>query len=576
MLALMLFALIAGAGTAISPCVLPVLPAVLSAGATGGRRRPLAIVLGLAVTFTVTIVGFAKVVGGVGLGDGALRSLAVVVLLGFGVTLLMPRVTAWLEAPLSRLARFGPRTAGDGFWSGLGVGAALGFVYAPCAGPILAAVIAVSAASGATVAVALAYALGSALVLLALSLGSRRVLGRIRAAGRGPALQRVLGMVMVLTALAVATDADVRFQTALANHFPAFVVNPTGSLERSAAVKRRLADLHGAPRFASEGHAASGSGPLKDLGAAPDFQGTQRWFNTPGGRPLHLARLRGRVVLVDFWTYTCINCLRTFPYLRAWDARYRDRGLTIVGVHTPEFQFEKDAANVADAVAANRLGYPVAQDNRYATWNAYGNQYWPASYLIDAKGHVRYVHFGEGDDAQTEAAIRSLLAEAGARALGAHAKPHPGELPPREATPETYLGAARAERWKPVPPKAGTHTYRGSDGGVLPRDNFSLDGTWSVGDEAAEAVRGASIGARVRAKAVYLVMSSRGGRPRAVQVLLDGRPIAAAQSGSDVAGGRVVVRRQRLYRLVSLPKTGEHRLTLRFDPGVAGYAFTFG
>ena len=213
---LALFAFIAGAGTALSPCVLPVLPAVLSASAAGGRRRPLGVVLGLALTFTITIAGLGAVVDGVGLGDSALRTVAAVVLLGFGLVLLLPRLGARIEAPLSRLARFGPRDRGDGFLSGVAVGAALGFAYAPCAGPILAAVITVGAAAGTTVPIALAYALGSATVLLALSLGGRRVAGRIRRAGRGPAVQRALGVVMVLTAVAVAADLDVRFQTALA------------------------------------------------------------------------------------------------------------------------------------------------------------------------------------------------------------------------------------------------------------------------------------------------------------------------------------------------------------------------
>src|SRR5215210_3659898 len=226
---LVLFAVAAGAGTALSPCVLPVLPALLSAGASGGRRRPLAIVLGLATTFAITVAGFAEVVDGVGLGDGALRSAAVVVLAGFGLALLAPRVADRLEAPLSRLARFGPRSAGDGFWSGLGVGAALGFVYAPCAGPILAAVISVGAASGTTVAIAIAYSLGSAAVM-----------------------------------------------------------NPTGSLERSGAVERRLAELRGGGRFTATAHAETRGKALPVLGEAPDFAGNQRWFNTPRGRPLTL------------------------------------------------------------------------------------------------------------------------------------------------------------------------------------------------------------------------------------------------------------------------------------------------
>jgi cytochrome c biogenesis protein CcdA/thiol-disulfide isomerase/thioredoxin len=555
MILLVLFAVAAGAGTALSPCVLPVLPALLSAGATGGRRRPLGVVLGLAATFTVTVAGFAKVIDGVGLGDGTLRTLAVIALLGFGTALLAPRLAERLEAPLSRLARLGPRSGGEGFWSGLGVGAALGFVYAPCAGPVLAAVISVGAASGSSLAVALAYALGTAVVLLAFCLGGRRVLARVRP----PVLQRALGIVMVLTALAILTQADLRFQTALAEHAPGFLVNPTGSLERSAAVERRLAALRGRARFDGTAHARTGSA-LKVLGRAPEFAGTGDWLNTPGGRPLTLAGLRGRVVLIDFWTYTCINCLRTLPHVRAWDARYRARGLTVVGVHTPEFDFEHDTGNVRAAIARSRLRYPVVQDNDYATWNAWGNQYWPAKYLIDAKGRVRYAHFGEGGYDRTEAAIRSLLAEAGADDLGPRARV--GAADAIEAqTPETYLGAARAHGWE-APPRAGTHAYRAS----APRpDRFAFGGTWRIGDEAAEAVRDATIEASFAARKVYLVLSSRGERPRPLEVRVDGRVTR-----------RVTVRRQRLYELVSLPRAGRHRLTLRLAPGVAGYAFTFG
>src|SRR4051794_6337185 len=443
---LVLFAAVAGAGTALSPCVLPVLPAVLSAGATGGRRRPMGVVVGLAVTFTITIVGAAEVVRGVGLGDGALRSAAVVVLLAFGAVLLVPRFALALERPLARAGRLGPRSRGRGFVSGLGVGAALGFLYAPCAGPILAAVISVGAASGTTVAVGAAFAAGSSAVLLVLALGGRRVAAALRRAGRGPALQRGLGAGLVVTAVAVLTGADLRFQAALADRLPAAIVDPTGPLERSRAVKDRLADLQGPPRFAQ---AAGRPSQLPVLGTAPDFQGTQRWFNTPGGRPPALAALRGHVVLVDFWTYTCINCLRTLPALRAWDARYRAAGLVVVGVHTPEFRFERDAGNVREAIARNDIRYPVAQDNAYVTWKAYGNQYWPAEYLVDAQGRVRRAHFGEGDYDGTEAAIRALLAEAGDGPLGPRAGARP-EVAGAQATPETYLGAARAERWLPA------------------------------------------------------------------------------------------------------------------------------
>src|SRR3954468_14291983 len=275
MVLLLAFALLAGAGTALSPCVLPVLPALLSAGGAGGRRRPIGVVLRLPVTLTVTIAGVAEVVGGVGLGPDPLRALAVVVLAGFGLALLLPGVAARLEAPLARLSRFGPRTRGDGFASGLVVGAALGFVYTPCAGPVLAAVITVSAATGRSVAVAVAYALGSAAVLLALCVGGRRVLDRARAAGRGPVVQRALGAVMLATALAIVTNVDVSFDQFVARRIPQ--VSATAGLERSDAAAQRLRTLNARkPRFATAVPAGIGPGAtgLPKLGRAPEFTGT--------------------------------------------------------------------------------------------------------------------------------------------------------------------------------------------------------------------------------------------------------------------------------------------------------------
>jgi cytochrome c biogenesis protein CcdA/thiol-disulfide isomerase/thioredoxin len=594
MIILLAFAFLAGAGTALSPCVLPVLPALLSAGGVGGRRRPLGVVLGLSITFTVTIVGLAKVVDGVGLGSDPLRAISVVVLLVFGVVLLLPDVAARIEAPLSRLARFGPRSSGDGFLSGLLVGGALGFVYTPCASPILAAVISVSAASGKTILIALTYALGSAVVLLALTLGGRRLFDRARAAGRGPLVQRVLGTIMILTALAIVTNQDVKFDQFVAEHIPD--VNLTASLECSSTVTGRLHQITGRrAKFAPANGSSACSGSatavhpvahnasqasllavaqqLPDLGTAPEFTETEDWFNTPGRLPETLASLEGRVVLIDFWTYTCINCIRTLPYLKAWDADYRNRGLTIVGVETPEFAFEHDASNVANAIGQFGLRYPVVQDNNMGTWNAYGNEDWPADYLIDAHGQVRYMADGEGDYAQTETAIRALLAEAGYAVAG---KSHPTGVvvPSQQATPETYLGTERAEGWV-NPPKPGLHDY-GPPPASLPLNAFAFSGPWSIQGQPASALSGAGIDLHFLAKHVYLVLSSAGEHPRAVQVLLDGRPISSRDAGADVHGGVVTVRGQRLYTLVSLPREAQHQLSLRFQPGVTGYAFTFG
>jgi len=583
MVLLLAFALVAGAATALSPCVLPVLPVVLSAGVTGGRRRPLGVVVGLTLSFAFATVALVYVIDALGLPDSLLRDLAIAVLLGFGIALLVPALGARVEAWIGRIVpKPTARPGGDGFGSGLLVGASLGLVYAPCAGPILAGVITVSAAQPFTagrLAVALAYAIGSAAVLYALMIGGRRLTGRlVRHAGR---LQVATGAVMVAVALAMVADLDTDFQTAIADDLPAVLVNPSGEIERGGGVTDELARLRG-DRAEGLGTADADAAPvppgsasgLPVLGRAPDFTGTQRWFNTAGGRPLSLDGLRGQVVLVDFWTYTCINCIRTLPYLKAWDERYRDAGLTIVGVHTPEFPFERDAGNVADAIDRSELRYPVVQDNDYATWDAYANRYWPAKYLIDARGRVRYTHFGEGSYDETEEAIRALLEEAGDEP-GAERAQARGEPVGERATPESYLGAARAERFVNGPIAPGVRRYR-LPAGPLPLNGLAYGGTWSVADDSATAVRRARLRLGFAAQRVFLVLGSEGGRPRPVGVRLDGRPLPDALAGPDVADGRARVAEQRLYRLVELRRPGVHQLTLELPPGVSGYAFTFG
>ncbi len=579
---LLLFALIAGAGTAVTPCVLPVLPALLSASAVGGRRRPLGIVIGLAVTFTVAIVALAQLVKGVGLASGAARTLAIIVLFAFGIIMFLPAVAARIQAPLSRLARYGPHTRGDGFWSGLGVGAALGFVCAPCAGPILAAVTSVSASSGASarvVAVAIAYAAGLSAVLLLYALGGRALVSRIRRSARGHIVERTLGAVLILTAIAMATNLDVRFEEALATSksLPGFLVDPTRALENSGAVQNRLASLRPPSRFAVRERLAAAHMPgnaLPRLGRAPAFTGTERWFNTPGGGPLTIAGERGHVVLVDFWTYTCINCLRTLPFLKGLYATYHRYGLEIVGVETPEFTFEQEAGNVAQAIRSDGLRYPVVQDNNYGTWNAYNNEYWPAEYLIDARGEVRHTQFGEGDYRQDEADVRALLLAAGARDLPPPMTAHAIMPSAQLGTPETYLDPQRAQGFV-VPPQAGLHRYPGAD--HLQINQFALAGPWRIGSEAATALApGASIEGAVQAAKVYLVMTSAGNLPGRVQVLINGRPIRDAQAGADVHHGVVTVAGQRLYSLVSLRGDGQFLVTVRLPAGVSAYDFTFG
>jgi cytochrome c biogenesis protein CcdA/thiol-disulfide isomerase/thioredoxin len=572
----MLFALLAGAGTALSPCVLPVLPAVLGAGVTGGRRRPLGVVTGLVLSFTFATVALVYVIDAFGLPDDFVRTLAIVTLLTFGISLLIPGLADRIEAFGTRLAPAPARVAGEGFGSGLVLGASLGFVYTPCAGPILAGVITVSASQDFTagkLAVAFAYAIGSGAVLYALMLGGRRVTDRLRPYQGW--VQTATGALLVAVALAMTADLDLEFQNAIADDLPAFLVNPTGELEESEAVSEDLAAVRGG-HVADEGGAAEAEEgvDLPDYGAAPDFTNTQEWFNTPGNKPLSIAELtdQGRVVLIDFWTYTCINCIRTLPYLRAWDDDYRQDGLTIVGVHSPEFSFEKDAGNVEDAIGEYGIRYPVVQDNELGTWSAFANQYWPAKYLIDSRGNVRYAHFGEGAYETTELAIRSLLAEAGDADLGPTADASTETIDPDLRTPETYLGYERGEGWVDGP-NPGVSAYEAPDD--LDPNEFAYGGEWSVDAESATARTDATITLRFQARRAFLVLGSPG-RPRSVDVELDGEPIDDRFAGEDVSGGSATISRQRLYRLVDLPDAGDHTLTLRFEPGIAGYAFTFG
>jgi len=598
---LILFGFLAGAGTALSPCVLPVLPIALSAGATGGRRRPLGIVVGLTASFTFATVALVYVLDALGLPDTLLRTLAIAVLIAFGITLLVPSLAARVEGALSRLAaRAGGNAAaeraargGDGFGSGLLVGVSLGLVYAPCAGPILAGVITVSASQPFTagrLAVALAYGIGSALVLYALMLGGRRLAAPL--ARRSGALQAAMGALMVIVALAMLADYDLRFQSAIADDLPAVLVNPTGDLERTSAARRALDDVRGASRTPlvadadadtsaddADDDAGHGSERLPVYGAAPPFTDNQRWFNTAGGEPLAMRALRGRVVLIDFWTYTCINCLRTLPYLKAWDARYRGQGLTIVGVHTPEFPFERDAGNVADAIEREEIRYPVAQDNEYGTWDAYGNQYWPAKYLVDARGRVRYAHFGEGEYDRTEQVIRTLLAEAGRAPDRERARPRGGTSAMLGVTtPETYLGSDRAERFVNGTLLPGPQDF--GDPAPPPRDGLAFHGEWDVEPESARANGpAAALELRFGARRVFLVLGADDGsrvRPRRMRVLLDGRPLPDRLAGRDVHGGVATIGPQRLYDLVDLGRVGSGLLRLEPEEGISAYAFTFG
>jgi cytochrome c biogenesis protein CcdA/thiol-disulfide isomerase/thioredoxin len=560
---------------------------VFAAGATGGRKRPVGIATGLALSFTFATVLLVYLISAFGLPDSIIRYFAIGVLLIFGLSLLIPSVSMRLEGFISRVTarsanKVSTATQGDGtqdgFWSGVLIGSGLGLVYAPCAGPILAGVITVSASqsfSSARLAVALAYGLGSALTFYALMLGGRKLITPL--AKRSQTFQYVIGGLMIIVAVSMFANLDTKFQTAIASDLPSFLVNPTGGLEKSKASQTKLTALRGDKAAAYNSTDTKASEMLPQVASAPDFVGNQRWFNTPGNKPLTKEDLRGKVYLVDFWTYTCINCIRTLPYLEAWQKKYKSKGFDVIGVHSPEFAFEKNAGNVQGAIKQNGLTYPVAQDNNLETWDAFRNQYWPAHYLVDAKGMIRYIHYGEGKYGETEEAIRSLLRENGVRGLGGDTSKNvkAETASSSQLSPETYLGAARADGYEGVTPSPATTNY-GTKKVELKDSTYRLGGHWRIGQQGATAGKDAFLDFKTVSMRTFLVLGSQGNKPRKMQVLLDGKPISAADAGDDVKNGVATITNQRLYRLVDTGKVETHTLTLRPAPGISGYAFTFG
>ncbi|MGZ4390222.1 MAG: cytochrome c biogenesis protein/redoxin, partial [Gaiellaceae bacterium] len=382
MLLLLGIGFVAGVITAVSPCVLPVLPIVLAGGAAGGRRRPYAIVAGLVVSFTVFTLTASALLSALGLPQDTLRDVAIALLFVVAATLLVPRLGMLVEAPFARLSR---RPSGD-LGGGFVLGVSLGLVFVPCAGPVLATVSVLAAERRVGVQLVLLtlfYAAGAGLVLLLVAVGGQRVSRRLRAtrAWWRPAL----GVVMAAAALAIVFNLDQTLQTDLGSYTSALQRHT----EASGYAAHHLGGLRGTSGTLRPRATSPAKAQLPEYGAAPAFGGIAHWLNTPNGRPLSIAGLRGRVVLVDFWTYSCINCLRTLPHLQSWYAAYHKDGLEIVGVHTPEFAFEHVLGNVASAVHRLHVTWPVALDNSYTTWNAYSNQYWPADYLVDRRGNVR-------------------------------------------------------------------------------------------------------------------------------------------------------------------------------------------
>ncbi|KVA00571.1 cytochrome C biogenesis protein [Burkholderia latens] len=621
---LIVLAYLGGVLTILSPCILPVLPFVFARADQPFIRTGLPLLIGMALTFAV-VATLAAVGGGwVAQANQAGRWLAIVLLAVFGLTLLLPRFAEHLTRPLvaagNRLTGFAQRDGrAAGPASSLLLGVATGLLWAPCAGPILGLVLTGAALHGANVGTTLllvAYAAGAATSLgIALAIGGKVFAAMKRSLGAGEWIRRAIGAALLAgvgaIALGLDTGALAQLSTVTTGGLETKLVDRLGGRSHgapaamaatsdtssgnggAAAGAMMAATSDGAPapggammRAADTSPAMRTTAALPVEGTLPSLDGAVQWLNSP---PLTAAGLRGKVVLVDFWTYSCINCLRTLPYTTAWARKYAPYGLVVIGVHAPEFAFERDIGNVKKAVHDLGIDYPVAIDNGYAIWRAFGNEYWPAHYFVDAQGRIRHHHFGEGEYAQSERAIQSLLAEAGHPEalnvpLGLSGAPAKGALAAADSadvrSPETYVGYARAEDFTSAGGVVRDMAHRYDAPAHPDLNDWGLAGTWQVGAERATlAAPGGSIVYRFHARDLHLVLGpGANGKPVRFRVTLDGAAPGAAHGADVDAQGYGTVTGQRLYQLVRQPGAiADRTFSIEFlDPGVDAYAFTFG
>jgi cytochrome c biogenesis protein CcdA/peroxiredoxin len=543
MLILILFAFIGGVITVLSPCILPLLPIILSSSAGTGKKRPLGIVAGFILSFTFFTLFLSTIVQATGIPANALRNISVVILIVFGLTLIIPKAQAQIEKLFVYFTRFTPNSQNKtGFSGGLVVGASLGLLWTPCVGPILASVISLAISgevSGSAFFITLAYSLGTAIPMFLIIRSGQGALQNVpwlvRNSGK---IQKTFGALMIITAFGIYANIDRSFQTWFLTKFPQYGTGLT-AIEDNEFVQNALNQIR------NDDNTDDMIGkPMNELlndnsyPTAPEIVPGGKWFNS---QPLTISELtaQDKVVLVDFWTYSCINCIRTLPYLRDWWEKYEDDGLVIIGVHAPEFEFEKDADNLQEAIDDFELKYPIVQDNEHATWRAYKNRFWPAKYLIDKDGKIRYTHFGEGKYDETEQMIQMLLKESGKEVTESiNTETYDNE----SRTPEIYLGTKRFNGAKYV----------------------EFEGDWLYTEEYAESSAGAEINLRYYSRDVFLVMQSD--TDTQVNVYLDGELIDT-----------ITVNGSKLYDLVKLEEGGEHDLRLEFlDNGTHAFAFTFG
>jgi cytochrome c biogenesis protein CcdA/thiol-disulfide isomerase/thioredoxin len=589
---LLVLAYLGGVLTILSPCILPVLPFVFARSDRPFLRSGLPLLIGMALMFAV--VASLAAVGSqwVAQANQIGRWFALVVMALFALALLWPALANRLLSPFQRLgARLSASAdaATDAGRGGVGtsllIGVATGLLWAPCAGPILGLILTGAALQGASVGTSgllLAYALGAATSLaLAIWIGGRVFNALKQRLGTGEWIRRALGVAALLAVVAIAMGWDTGVLTRLSSV-------STARLEQGLLDALPGQEPAAGSAMMMAANAPAGA-PLPVEGTLPSLAGATGWLNSP---PLSAEGLRGKVVLVDFWTYSCINCLRALPYVREWQQRYGDHGLVVIGVHAPEFAFERNLGNVQRAVKDLKITYPVAIDNDFAIWRGFNNRYWPAHYFIDAEGRIRAHHFGEGNYAQSEQIIRQLLREAG------HALPdEPAQAmamqaaAPRDGvglqadmrnlkSPETYLGHARAENFASP---GGQRNDQPADYTVpttLALNQWALGGRWTVGNEDAQLQQaGGRIAYRFHARDLHLVLApGADGKPVRFRVRIDGQAPGAAAGGDVAPDGSGTVDEHRLYQLIRQSgAVGERTFEIEFlDPGVHAYAFTFG
>jgi len=556
---------VAGLVVGFSPCILPVLPVILVAGATtpssasaarSPRGRAIAVVGGLVVSFSFLILAGSEVLSLLHLPQDLLRNAGIVLLVVVGLGFLFAPLAALLERPFARVGWGHP----SGRSSGFVVGLALGVLFVPCAGPVLAAITVVGATHrvGLTaVALTVAFAVGAALPLLLVALAGGEITHRVRALReRAPRVRQAGGVVLIVMALAIGSNIFAGLQ----RDVPGYTSALQSAIEGSTSVRQQLNSLTG-NSHSSLAHCNSRATDLVNCGKAPAIRGISAWLNTPGNRPLALSQLRGKVVLIDFWTYSCINCQRSLPHVEAWYQKYAKYGLVVIGVHTPEFAFEHVLSNVQSEAAQLGVHYPVALDNNYATWDAYDNEVWPSEYLIDSQGDVRHVHFGEGDYGTTEQLIRQLLKEAHPKVTLPRSTDVRNKTPTGRISPETYVGYARLEFLVPNPDVKQNEPAFYRFPAALPLGAFALSGIWTDGAEEATAGDGAVLELRFLAHDVYLVLGGSG----SLEVSVKGERTTITVGGIP-----------RLYTVLQAPSLTTATLTLQASPGVEVYDFTFG